>query len=341
MRPHPPTADRARPGQRTAGDRPGRLLIAALASLLGCVAVAARPVLGEEPPITALAFSPDGSAVVAASQRGLLVLDWPGLTERATFETASPNPHALAFSPSGNRLAVGGGSPASEGTVEIRAWPGLESLLGASCHDDSVLDLAWRDGRTIVAASLDRSIVLLDVDSGAVVCRLEGHSRGVSSLATLPDEGTLVSVGLDRSLRVWNLDSGGLIHSLDQHTGPVHSVEPRPGGVDPALVATASDDRTDRFWQPSIGRMVRTCRLDSPALDLCWLPDGSRVAACCVDGHVRLIDPTTVEVISDIPALDGWAYAIAVHPTGDGLVVGGPDGRILRIDLRDQSLPPP
>ena len=41
------------------------------------------------------------------------------------------------------------------------------------------------------------------------------------------------------------------------------------------------------------------------------------------DGHVRLIDPEKVEVTQDIPAFDGWAYSIAVHPTDGRIVVGG------------------
>lgn len=330
-----PAPPPSRPGTvlRTLVDRRGRLLISAATAWLCCTASLDRLALGGQPPITAVAFAPDGNSVVAASQRGLLVLDWPGLTPRASLDSTAPNPHALAFSPSGDRLAVGGGSPALEGIIEIRSWPGGERLIACSEQDDSILDLAWVDDRTIASASLDHSIVLLDVESGAATSRLEGHSRGVSALALLPDEGMLVSVGLDQSLRVWDLDAEELIDSLDQHTQPIHAVRPLPGGDGPPLVATASDDRTVRFWQPTIGRMVRFCRLESPALSLDWLPDGSRAVVGCVDGRVRLIDPKTVEVTSNLPAIDGWAYAIAVHPSRDELVVGGPEGQLRRIEL--------
>ena len=69
--------------------------------------------------------------------------------------------------------------------------------------------------------------------------------------------------------------------------------------------------------------MVRFVKLTSKPLDVEWLKDGSMIVVACADGHVRLIDPDKVEVTQDIPALDGWAYSIAVHPTDGRIVVGG------------------
>ncbi|WP_169977789.1 WD40 repeat domain-containing protein [Tautonia rosea] len=307
-------------------------ILIALSLMLGWgVSLHARPYSVGEPPITDLAFAPDGASLVATSQRGILILDRAELRLRATLESESTNLHALAFSPSGDRLAVGGGQPTVEGTVEIRDWPGGALRVTFSEQTDSVVDLVWIDEDTIAAASLDHSIVLLEVASGKVIRRLEGHSRGVSALASMPGEGLLVSAGRDQSLRVWEIASGDLVHSLDHHTLPVNAAAPRPGGAGLAVVATAGDDRTVRFWQPAIGRMVRFVRLDSVPLALAWLPDGSRAVVSCADGRVRFIDPTTVEVTADLPAIDGWAYAIAVDPTDADLLVGGQDGRIHRV----------
>ena len=58
------------------------------------------------------------------------------------------------------------------------------------------------------------------------------------------------------------------------------------------------------------------------------------IVVACADGHVRLIDPEEVEVTQDIPALDGWAYSIAVHPTDGQIVVGGVAAGLLRIRIQ-------
>ena len=135
---------------------------------------------------------------------------------------------------------------------------------------------------------------------------------------------------MDRSLRVWKPESGRLIHSLNIHTRRVHNLTLRPGGEGLPMVASVSNDRSVRLWQPTIGRMVRFARLKSRPLDAEWLPDGSRVVVSCSDGHVRMVDPLTVQVTGDIPALAGWAYSLAVHPTDGSVLVAGQGGQLRR-----------
>ncbi len=284
-----------------------------------------------EPPITSLAFTPDGDSVVACSQAGITVYRWPELTQVKKIDTRALNIHDLQFSPGGERLAVAGGNPAEMGMVEIFAWPSGESLRILREHDDSVLSVAWRDDSTLVTASLDHSIIHWDLDSGSVIQRLNGHSRGVSTLCFLKGGDMLVSAGIDQSLRTWEMPTGKLLRSMSNHTQPVHGLALRPAEGGLPMVASASDDKTVRLWQPTIGRMVKFARLTAAPLDVAWLNDGSQIVAACTDGHVRFIDPVSVEVTRDVPALNGWAYAIAVHPTEGDICVGGQDGQVRRV----------
>ena len=97
------------------------------------------------------------------------------------------------------------------------------------------------------------------------------------------------------------------------------------------MVASAAADHTIRFWQPTIGRMVRYVRLASAPLDIAWLHDGVRIVAACADGRVRVIDAETVEVTGDLPAVGRLAYSLAVHPTDGSVIVGGQGGELRRV----------
>ncbi len=292
-----------------------------------------RALLCAEPPITSIAFSPDGNSVLVGSQRGIVEYQWPTLNRAREFACEVGNLHAIAFSPDGRSLGIAGGTPAEAGTIEIVSWPEFVSQQRIDGHSDSVMAIAWIDDSTLVSGSLDHQVMISDLRTSLTTTRLSGHSKGVTALCLLSKDNRLVSAGIDQNLRVWDLGSGQLIRSLNNHTLPVHALAIRPGNDPLAMVASASEDKTVRLWQPSIGRMVRFVRLTSVPLDVAWLIDGSKIVVACDDGRIRVIDPATVEVTQDLPALDGWAYALAVHPHDHSVAVGGSDGELKRIEL--------
>ena len=301
------------------------LLICAYLVFLPAITTAA------EPPITAIAFAPDGESVVVASQAGLFVRDWPDLRPVRELSTSLVNTHDMAFSPDGVSLAVAGGTPSEAGLAQILAWPAGESSAVLHGHDDSVLAVGWKNNSVVATAGLDHQIVLWDVKTQQVRSRLKGHSRGVSNLCFVSDHDVLVSSGLDQNLRVWNSKSGKVVRTLNNHTREIHELALRPAAEGLPMIASVSTDRTVRLWQPTIGRMVRFARLGATPLAVAWLTDGSRVAVATTDGDVRMIDPDTVEVTESIPAVSGWAYSLAVHPSDGSLLVGGRNGQLKRI----------
>ena len=281
--------------------------------------------------MTALAFAPDGDAVVAVSQSGMAVLSWPKLESIQTVAVTAPNLHCCVFSPNGKRVAVGGGYPAEEGVVKVYSWPELKLLATDTKHEDSVLALAWQDESQLVTASLDRSIQRINVVSESKSARqLQGHSRGVTALSLLTESGMLVSGGIDQSLRVWNLQDGRVVRSLNQHTAPLHALARRPSTDGLPMIASAAADRTIRFWQPTIGRMVRYVRLPAEPLSIAWL-DQRQVVAACNDGRLRVVDSFEVSIVQEVEAMNGWSYAVAAHPADGSVAVGGTNGVIRRI----------
>lgn len=300
-------------------------MIAGLATGLWLVVV----VGAAPPPITAVAFAPDGRAFLSGSQAGVEVRDWPQQRLRDRLESQLVNVHDLEFSPDGSRLATAGGAPAEDGVIELFSWPERTLLRRVRLQKDLVYDVAWdSNSSTLAAASLDGTVVLYDADEDRVIRSLPGHSRGVLAVEFVADS-LLVSAGLDQTLRVWNLATGELVRTLDNHTRPVHDIAVRPQQPDGALplIASAGEDRTVRLWQPTIGRMVRFVRFDSAVpLAIQWMDGGRRLAVACSDGHIRVIDPDTAQIENDGPVLNGLAYCLRLHPSGRGLLVGGRSG---------------
>jgi WD40 repeat protein len=293
------------------------------------------PARAAAPPVTALAFTPDGKAVVVGSQAGLEVRTWPELQTARTLATELAHVHDLAFAPDGKTLAAVGGTPARSGVVELYHWPDGKLLRRTAPHRDLVYAVDWRaDSAVFATGSDDRSVALHDAATGKTLHVLEGHSRGVLGVAFLPGDAGLVTGGIDESVRLWDAGDAKLLRTFPNHTRPVHDLAPRPGGGDgPPLVVSIGEDRTVRLWQPTVGRLMRFVRLESVPLAVAWTADGRRLLTACQDGRLRVVDPDTVEVTEELPAIDGVAHCLAAAPDGS-VLVGGQGGQLRRVVVK-------
>lgn len=224
-----------------------------------------------------------------------------------------------------------GGDPAEQGCLELRAWPSGEVIASADGGEDVVYSVAWDDeGKQLVTGDASNRVRVWRADPLEVARELTGHSRPVFAAAFLQQGELVVSAGQDQSLRVWEVVTGQVRRRLDQSTGALTDLALRPdspGG--PPWVATVGEDRAVRFWQPTIGRMIRFARLDSVPLSVCWIQGEGppRVAVGCDDGSVRVVNAETLEEAKLTPAIDGWCYEVVALGEGE-IIAAGSKGRI-------------
>ena len=70
----------------------------------------------------------------------------------------------------------------------------------------------------------DKVARIWDVQSGEVICTLQGHARAVRSLAFSSDGRQLATGSLDGTAKVWDIDSGSQLQSLGQYRFAVDGV---------------------------------------------------------------------------------------------------------------------
>ncbi|DBA00306.1 TPA: hypothetical protein N0F65_001501 [Lagenidium giganteum] len=113
-------------------------------------------------------------------------------------------------------------------------------------HDDIVLDLlSLPTLESLASASMDRTIRLWDVHTGKHKQQLDGHSKGVRSLAYSPEYRFLVSAGFDFDALVWNPYVDQLILRLHGHNNSLCGVEIIP---DTPQIVTADVDGVFKVW---------------------------------------------------------------------------------------------
>ncbi len=171
-------------------------------------------------PITALAFSPDGTRLAVSGyyevtiwnvSDGSLVTRLGGLPERIT---------SLAWH--GSRLAAAGGSPVQWGTVALADVAGLAPVKFLCDLPETTLGVAFSaDGARIAAGCGDRTVRLFDGATGASRRVLKLHADWVQGVAFSADGSHLLTASRDRTARVVDLKSDEVTTSYTGHETPL------------------------------------------------------------------------------------------------------------------------
>jgi len=155
---------------------------------------------------------------------------------------------AVAFSPDGKTLAVGG-------YQEVLLWDlvgaKLAKRLGVGQLGGPVRALAFgNDGKTLAVGEgtphVSGTVKLFDPESGEVIHSFDEPEDVVCSLAFSPDGKLLAAGGAYAPVHVWNVEGKKLATTLEGHADWVLDVS---FSVDGKLLATGGADRALRVWK--------------------------------------------------------------------------------------------
>lgn len=155
----------------------------------------------------------------------------------------------LDVNPSGGLLATGGGEPSRSG--ELMIWNTADGSLVRSidaAHSDTVLSVSFSpDGKVLASGSADRMIKLWDVESGALLKTLEGHTHHVNAIAWKVNQRELATGSADATVKIWDIDSGQATRTISGLKSEVTK-----------LVFIGGDDRIGAICGDGYFRVYRT-----------------------------------------------------------------------------------
>jgi WD40 repeat protein/transcriptional regulator with XRE-family HTH domain len=213
---------------------------------------------------------------------------------------------------------------------EVRVWrEGGQILhLAWQAHADMVRTLAFSpDERTLASGSLDGSVKLWDVESGALLWAA-WQTKGTNCLAFAPGGSLLASGGLDATVRIWDPKVGTLLEEL-LHPGPVFALAWSPDGH---LLASGDFAGTIRLWQRQQSGPARLWQTlfehSNWVRGLAFAPDGSRLASASWDGSVKLWDLASGRCLETLSGHTERVHCLAWSADGGTLASGSFDHTI-------------
>ena len=271
--------------------------------------------------VNGLAITPDGKQIVSGSQdKTIRIWDTEtGKTVRTIRGEVAPGNwgtiFALALSPDGRRLAVGGQFHRSDRTAgsAVRVYDFISGKMEALLrgHEDVVFALAFApDGKHLLSGSGDKTAIIWDITTGQPIHRLSGHAKDIKSVAFANDGSRVVTGSEDRTLRLWNANTGAQIAEMTEHgtlaqsesqkSDLAHaSVEAAAVSPDDQLIASSSTDGRILLWDGRTGTFLR--QLANPGgmtgfssiRSVRFSPDGKWVLAASEFGGCAFYDVAT------------------------------------------------
>ncbi len=227
---------------------------------------------------------------------------------------------ALAFSPSGQELAVGGYN-------EITIWnPATGALLRRIKNvAQQTHALAYNTNGTLLAAATgDPSklgeVALYDPLKGTLIKTLATLHDAALDVKFSPDGTRLASCGSDNAIRIFDVATWKEIRRIEQHADWVISLAWNTNGTE---LASASRDKTARVFNAATGDLEATfADHGEPVFAVAFTEDGKSVYSAGRERKIRVWD----------------SHSGSTEKKGKRRVIDGFDGDIFQLLLQDGRL---
>ena len=257
--------------------------------------------------ILSLAFSKDGSTLVAAGGTParfgeIQIWDVAAGKLRRSITMTGDTVFGVSISPDASKIAVG----CTDNTVRIVDTVTGKELFKIGNHENWVLGTVFGvDGKRLVSVGRDQAAKLTDASNGQFIENINAFRGELAAVARHPARDVILIGGaervpylytMDRAASMKIADDSTLIRKFEMQDGAIFALAFSPDGSRIA-VAGAADDVP--IYQTETGERTATCKGRKGTYAVAFSPDGEQLATGGFDGKVRICEVKSGKLVRD------------------------------------------
>ena len=322
-----------------------------------------RTLTAQSSPLTALAWSSDGTKIAAGTYYGGyyngnpgMGLTWlwqaPGGSRLAwtgasvSLVRASTNLFgkvtAVAFSTDNIKLASGCAAGSNfVASVSDGSFVATRPAYNTAVEPAAVTSVAFSPRGVMASGCEDSTICVYGTNSPwsqlwSSTTNANAHTTNVTAVAFTPDGSLLASASLDQTIKIWSTTNWSCLQTLAGHTNGVSSIAFSPNGQ---KIVSGSVDGTVKIWNRAGGNCLVTIPAHAlPVTATVFSADGSFVISGSDDGTVRLWSAADGSAVGTLGGQNYFIGAVAISPDGMLCASAGGDETIQVRSTSDGSL---
>jgi len=263
-------------------------------------------------PLTSINTSPDGSLLLAGFNDGSF-----RLLDPETFEVKLQVKDAHGKAINAMDMPPKMDFILSAGHNTIKLWDLSGKRLAIwNTHATTIwnLDIS-SDGKRAVSSAINKTFILWDVQTGAILERMRGHEDVTMSVCISPNNKFIASGSSDHTIKIWDMETLQVTKTLIGPTSDVYDVAISP---DNSTLAVASKDRSIRIYDIEKENLDHVMKGHGDmVMEVEYSPDGNYLLSGSADHSLILWDLRSGEKIHSFLDNEEAVMDLVYHPSGN------------------------
>lgn len=277
-------------------------------------------------PVTAIAFSPDGSQLLSSGYHEVLLWNTADGTLIRRISNLAERVYDVEYSADGQSVVVASGTPGQLGELKLFNVADGSLIRTLVRSRDAIFATAVSpDGTRVACAGADRSISVVNVSTGEVPVKIEDHADWVMDINWSPNGQRLVSASKDKTCKVFDAATGNPVITFPAHGEPVYTAAFL---ADSATVVSGGGDKRVRVWQSADAKELRGLGGFGGDIFRVRVTAGDLILSASGDGSVHEHKAADGALVRKFSGHRDWVYTVAENTVRKLIASGSYDGEV-------------